>query len=288
MPDIVDLHTHSTASDGTMAPSELIAHAAERGLSAIALTDHDTVAGLDEAAAAGREHGVEVIRGIELSVVHTKGELHILGLWLPEDASAITDTLDELVRYRHNRNHIIIEKLNEAGVAITYDEVCAVAGEGSVGRPHIAQVLMEKGAASSVQDAFNRYLGPQGCAYAPKKILTPEAAIRLLSGVGATVILAHPGIYGLRGIPLREQVETFRPFGLDGIECHYSEHSAGLTGEYLSICREMDLAVSGGSDFHGTVKPNIRLGTGKGNLAIPYSVVDALKERRRMKGQPVY
>jgi hypothetical protein len=283
----VDLHTHTTASDGTLEPAELVALAKEQGLEALAVTDHDTVAGLPEAMAKGRELDLEVVPGCELSAKTPEGELHILGLWLPERPQTLIQTMDELMRYRHDRNHIIIGMLQDLGLDVDYAQVQEIAGEGSVGRPHIARLLLDKGYVNSVQDAFDRYLGANGKAYAPKKILSPRDAVTLLKEEQATVILAHPKLLGKSMDEIESLVMEMKPWGLDGLEAYYSEQSPSETRGLLNIAERHELAVSGGSDFHGSVKPKIRLGTGKGNLHIPYSVVEALKARRREQGLPV-
>ena len=283
----IDLHTHSTASDGTFSPTELIRAAKTAGLKALALTDHDTTFGLAEALAAGRETGVEVIPGCELSATWGRGEIHLLGLWLPARPERLTRTMDDLIRYRHDRNHIIIDKLNALGVGITYEEVKALAGDGSVGRPHISQALLRGGYVSSVQEAFDRYLGSKGAAYAPKKILTPEQGVTLLKEEGATVILAHPLLLGLDDASLEEAVRGLMEFGLDGLEAYYSEHPPQATRNYLAMAERLGLGVSGGSDFHGKVKPEIALGRGRGKLRVPYSVLEDLKARRKKQGLPV-
>lgn len=283
----IDLHTHSTASDGSLSPSELVAAAKEAGLQALALTDHDTTAGLDEAARAALELDLEFIRGCELSVKDGRDEMHILGLWLPERPAALLAAMDELNRHRADRNRIIADKLAAAGVDVSYQEVLDLAGEGSVGRPHFARLLMDKGCAKDVQHAFDRYLGPTGLAYEPKKILDPEAAIKLLAAEGATVVMAHP--YALRlGRPQTEnRIAECMAHGLSAIEAHYTEHSPAQTAYYLELARRFDLGVAGGSDFHGAVKPDIRLGVGRGSLHVPYACLEDLKRRRRQAGLPV-
>ncbi len=289
----IDLHTHTTASDGSLAPRELVLAAKAAGLEAVAVTDHDTVAGLAEALAAGAEVGLEVIPGCEVAAEFTAGqngrdrEIHILGLWLPAAPGRLAAVLDELVTYRHNRNHIIIEKLRELGCDVTYEAVKDLAGEGSVGRPHIARLLMDKGYVKGIQEAFDRYLGSKGRAYAPKKVLSPGEAIALLKAEGATVLLAHPGMMGLSAGALEAEVRRLVDLGLDGLEAYYSEHSPTQTKLFLRLAREMDLAVSGGSDFHGTPKPYITLGRGRGDLRISRQVLDDLKARRAKQGLPV-
>ena len=265
-------------------PTELVQLAKDTDLAAVALTDHDTTTGLAEFRNAGLELGMETVPGCEVSADKGKHRLHILGLWLPPEPGELRRTLEELTQYRADRNHIVVRKLNDLGVDITYEEVAAKAGEGSVGRPHFAQVLMDKGVVSSVQMAFDRYLGEKGKAYAPKRKLTAQEAIRLLKAEGATVILAHPVLLGLDILSLEQEVRELRDMGMDGIEAYYSEQSARKQEAYLGLARKLDMVVSGGSDFHGTVKPAISLGSGKGGLFVPHEVLDALKELRARQG----
>lgn len=288
--DYIDLHTHSTASDGTTPPAELVREAVGIGLKALALTDHDTTAGLDEAQAAARELGLECIRGCELSAATEDESVHIVGLFLPPNPARLVATMEELNDYRANRNHIIIDKLNQLGCDISYDEVKEVAGEGSVGRPHFARVLLAKGRVTSVQEAFDRYLGPNGKAYTPKRKLGVREAIALLREEGATVILAHPGMLALGKEEQKRRVAEYKDLGLDGLEVYYSEYTEAQTQFYRELARDLDLLESGGSDYHGTVKPAIELGKGKKskpNLNIPYALLERMKADRLSKGLPV-
>ena len=188
----IDLHTHSQASDGTDSPGQLVRNAHAQGLAAVAVTDHDTVSGLDEAEAAARELGLEFVRGCELSTSTELGEMHVLGLWLPRDLAPLQDRLKYLRGKRSERNIRIVEKLQGLGVEITLDEVLHEARGESVGRPHIAAVLVRKGYVKDVSEAFREYLGYYGRAYLPKEVLQPEEAVGVLSSLGATVCLAHP------------------------------------------------------------------------------------------------
>lgn len=280
MPEI-DLHVHTTASDGSLAPAEVVAKAKEIGLKAIAITDHDTTAGLQEGLATGKELDLEVVPGCELSVTTElfQGEVHILGFFLPENPARLDQALEEIIDHRHRRNEIIVDKLAGLGLDISYDEVTAVAGEGSVGRPHIARVLQDKGYVNSIQQAFDRYIGPRGKAYAPKKVLTAEQAIGLLKAEGALAVLAHPYMLGQNMNTLEAFLKELMRFGLDGIEAYYSEHSPQQTRTFALAAERLGLAVSGGSDFHGAPKPNIKLGRGKGRLDVPYALLEALKAR---------
>lgn len=282
---MIDLHTHSTASDGTDSPRELIRKAAEVGLKAIALTDHDTVQGLPEAIEAGKEFGVEVIPGCELSVDSPDGVgwIHIVGLWIPPDPAPLQDAFDWVIEGRETRNHEIIAKLRTLGINISYDNVVARAG-GTVGRPHIAQEMVALGVVDNVHQAFGQYLGDNGRAYVPKRKLTREQALGLLGDVGATSILAHPFMLGPSPALAESVISDLANMGLDGIEVYYTEHDEATTALFGDIARKHNLLASGGSDYHGTVKPATKLAVGKDNLNIPYSVLEAMKEARRAKG----
>lgn len=282
MPEI-DLHTHSTASDGTLSPSELVAEAAALGLRALALTDHDTVQGLPEACAAGREQGLEVIGGCELSVKYKDKSMHILGLWVPQHPQPLIEALDHLHALRAQRNRIIIQNLQASGVPITYEEL-EMEAQGTIGRPHIAKLLVDKGHAATLQDAFNQWLCPGTKGFAPKKKLSPREGIDLLKSVQATVILAHPYTLGLEGAELEAVVRELKDDGLDGLEVYYPMHNQARTREYAQLCRQLDLLPSAGSDFHGANKPHIALGRGKGGLRPSYMLLEKMKELRQTQG----
>jgi 3',5'-nucleoside bisphosphate phosphatase len=280
----VDLHVHSTASDGTMAPGEVVREAARRGLRAIALTDHDTIAGLGEAMEAGRAHGLEVIPGCELSVSTDRGELHILGLWVDPGSGVLAGVLESLRAKRHRRNEEIVGRLQGLGIGIGYEEVLEAAGGESVGRPHIARVLVAKGVVGSTGDAFKTYLASGRTAHVPKEKLTVGQALRLLSENGATTVLAHPFSSGVVEDDLRPLLEELKAIGLDGVEAYCTHHSERQTGYCLRLAIALDMVVSGGSDFHGSVKPQVELGRGTGGLFIPMRVLDELKTHRRERG----
>lgn len=284
----IDLHTHSTASDGTMTPTELVRHAKEVGLDAIALTDHDTFSGVQEAMEAGKQYDVEVIPGCELALESPDGAgwMHMVALWLPDDAAPLQEAFDWLIEGRKNRNFEIVEKLRELGINITYEAVAARAG-GTVGRPHFAQELVHLGVVSSLNEAFKVWLGDYGRAYIPKRKLTPEKALGILNDIGATSILAHPFALGLNMQATEKLVRDLQVMGMDGMEVYYSEHSESETKAYKDMADRLGLLVSGGSDFHGTVKPTIRLGKGKGALHVSNEILDTMKAHRRAKGLPV-
>ena len=286
MDRLVDLHTHSTASDGTCTPAEVVRLAHEAGLAAVALTDHDTVDGLAEARAAAASLPLEFVPGIELAARNVPRTVDILGLWLPERPQRLQQALSWLIERRDERNALMVEKLAALGLPVTLAEVMAAAG-GTVGRPHIARLLVDKGCVGSMNEAFDRYIGRAGSAYVPKTSLAAEEAVELLKAEGATVILAHPAIYDLPVAEMESLVRRLADRGLDGIEDIYSEHSANKVREFTCLAERFGLAVSGGSDFHGATKPSIRLGVGKGNLRVPRKVMDALKERRARQDLPV-
>ena len=276
---LIDLHTHTTASDGTLTPKELVARAAQKGLVAVAITDHDSLAGLPEARLAGAEHGVDVVAGVELSVADGPSSIHLVGLFLPDTPGPLAEQLDWLRQRRHDRNHRILEKLKALGVSLDYEAVTVLA-QGVVGRPHIAQALLAQGVVSSFKEAFTRFLGAYGKAYVPKDKLPLETAIALLHAEGALAVLAHPYILGQSGPVLTETVTRYRDAGLDAIEAFYTEHSQYQTLEYLALARKLGLAVSGGSDYHGAAKPEVVLGRGRGSLRVDIAVLDVLRARQ--------
>ncbi len=284
----IDLHTHSTASDGTLSPTELIKLAKETGLDAVALTDHDTLSGLPEALAAGKKFGIEVIPGCELSLESPEGAgwMHVVALWVPENPTELQKAFDWVIEGRKTRNQQIVEKLRTMGIGITYEAVAARAG-GTIGRPHFAQELVSLGVVSSINEAFTVWLGDNGRAYVPKRKLKPEPALGILKSIGATAILAHPFALGLDLKGTEKLVSELMDYGLDGMEVYYSEHSEAQTKAYGEMAERLGLLMSGGSDFHGTVKPKINLGTGKGGLHVPTDLLETMKEARRAKGLPV-
>ena len=281
----IDLHTHSTASDGTLSPAEIVALAKDSGLAAIALTDHDTTEGLPEAIQAGHDLAVEVVPGCELSVDFAGGMMHILGLWLPEHPRSLRAVLQDLRDKRDSRNERMLAQLQAHNVDISLEEVRALSGDGSMGRPHMAQVLVQRGFAADIDDAFQRYIGPKGIAYVPKDKLTPEKAIDALRNEEATVILAHPYSLNLGPQELDKEISQLKALGLDGIEAYYPEHDPETTRYFETLAERHNLLLSGGSDFHGDVKPDIRLGHGKNNLALTYDLLNRMKTARQARGQ---
>lgn len=284
MKGFIDLHTHSSASDGTDSPAQLVARAHDAGLAAVAITDHDTLSGLDEGQQAGRELGVEVVRGCEISTGTDLGELHILGLWLPENPLPLMEKLRWLRERRAERNTGIVKKLQDLGYDISMEEVLAAAKGESVGRPHIAEVLLRKGFAKDARQVFREFLGSRGKAYLPKTVLQPDESVQLLASMGATVCLAHPLLWKAPAGWLDTIVARLKEYGLSAIEAYHSEHSEADIRTCLALAKRFDLGVSGGSDYHGSNKPSIRIGQGYGGLRVSSSVLDGLKLRRSAAG----
>ena len=279
---ICDLHTHSTASDGSDTPSRLMELAKEVGLSAIALSDHDTVAGLEEAAEAAGRLGIEFIPAVELSCQFHKGNMHMLGYYIDAAHPGFRAVLEKVQAARAERNPKILKKLADLGILITMEELEALAQGGQIGRPHIARALVEKGVVKDVSQAFEKFLKRGGRAYAPKSILSPEAAISSIKEAGGIPVLAHPFSLKAEGPEeLQAIVTDLKAKGLMGMECYYSEHSKEFTSQCIELARALGLAVTGGSDYHGKAKPYIKLGRGKGDLVIPYECVEELKALKR-------
>ena len=241
----VDLHMHSTASDGSRAPADVVGAAKAAGLVAIALTDHDSVAGLGEAQAAGAELGVRIVNGVELSAVEGEAETHLLGLHL-RDTMVLELGLEALREMRQRRARTIVDKLVALGVKVTLDDVLAQAGDGAVGRPHVARALVADGWATDVRDAFDRYLGAGRPAYVAKEQLSMPDAIAMVHAAGGLAVLAHPG-----GAGTRERLTALAAQGLDGVEVKHPSHSPSDTNKLRALCEQLGLVISGGSDWHG-------------------------------------
>jgi predicted metal-dependent phosphoesterase TrpH len=257
---MVDLHTHSAESDGTLGPAELVRLARDTGLSALALTDHDTTAGLAEAERAAAKAGIRLIPGIEIEVSHTGGEFHLLGLGISGWRGALTETLQTLQRERTLRNHVILGRMRDAGLDVDYSEVEDLAGGEIVGRPHFARLLVSKGFAKNTDDAFQRFLKPGMPYYAPKKALTLREAAELVHSAGGKAVIAHPLSLYLGWGALPDRIKAFRDEGVDGLEAYHSNASYRECRRLEDIARGLDLLVTAGSDFHGNHIPSRRLG----------------------------
>ena len=271
MPGGVDLHTHTTASDGTCTPSELVAEASRRGVRVLAVTDHDSTEGLAEAMeAALLSRPLEILSGIEINCDVEGAEIHILGYLMDWQSPWFQEFCREQRRERRERVHRMAEQLATLGMPINADDVFALVREGSAGRPHVAQVMVARGYVKTVREAFDKYLGAGKPGHVPRKKLTPEDAVRLIRRAGGVPVLAHPGLAGSD-----ELIPGLVAAGLMGIECYYTEHSAQQRATYLQICKERDLVATGGSDFHG---PQVRAAT-LGSPTVPMAAVDALRAK---------
>lgn len=274
----VDLHIHTAASDGTDAPARAVEKAGALGLAAIAVTDHDSVSGLAEAEAAGAALGVEVIPGIEISTDFRGREIHIVGLFIDPASPALTPVLNWAVDEREARNEKIVAALAADGFPVSMEALRA-ANPGSVlGRPHIAEALVKGGRAASVQEAFDKYLGRGRPYYRERELMPMGRAIAIAAGAGGVPVLAHPLQYGYDEAGREELIASARDMGCRALEAYYSEHSPAQQAMLLQTARRYGLAVSGGSDYHGTRKPHIQMGSGIENgLFVPYSVLEGLK-----------
>jgi 3',5'-nucleoside bisphosphate phosphatase len=277
--NVVDLHCHSTASDGTLPAADVVRLAVENGLSALALTDHDTIAGVAEAAAEAKRLSLDFLPGIEISAEFPHpGTMHLLGYGIDPTSETLRDLTKTLLAGRDNRNPKIVEKLQSLNVAITMEEVEAEAGGNVVGRPHIAAILHRKGYVSSIKEAFNKYLAPGGLAYFDKERLTPKQAISMILESGGLPVLAHPiQLRCQNDAQLQRIVKDLVDLGLRGIEVIHSDHDANLIEQYSSLAKQYNLLKTGGSDFHGRNKESIHLGTANGRR-IPREFFDSLVE----------
>jgi predicted metal-dependent phosphoesterase TrpH len=274
----IDLHLHTTHSDGSFSTADVVAFAKTAGVTALAITDHDIVAGIPEAMEAGARLGIEVIPGVEISSRHGDSELHILGYCFDWRQPQLNERMKQLRESRHDRNPRIIQRLNELGLPVTYEEVRKLAGTESVGRPHIARVLMNKKFVSSAKEAFDRYLAEGRPAFVSRQLPDPTEAVTWINEAGGVAVLAHPTWVKETSEGLSRLVRQLKEAGLGGLEVHYSTHNARQTAEYLSLAKRLDLLITGGSDFHGVTKPDIGVGTGRGDLKVSDKLLDPLKK----------
>jgi hypothetical protein len=281
----IDLHIHSTASDGTNSPAQLLAMAARLHLGAIAITDHDSIAGSREALLEGVPADLGFLTGVEISAEPPpsypgSGSIHILGYAIRLDDPELNRELEKLQEARKNRNPKIVERLQKLGIAISMEEVEREAADGQAGRPHIASLLVQKGAAESIDDAFDRFLSNGRPGYADKPRIECSRAIALINAAGGIPVLAHPCLLGLESegqleVLLREMISM----GLKGLEVYFTDHTAEQTRRFADLARRHELLLTGGTDFHGTTLPNVQMGIGKGGLHVPYALYERLIER---------
>jgi hypothetical protein len=275
---VIDLHTHTTFSDGSQTPTELVREAAALGLTAVAVTDHDTVDGLPEALAAGERLGIEVIPGVEVNLEHDRVTMDMLGYFLaglPTDE--LRQELAELRAYRDERNARMLERLAGLGMPLDPEALTAAAENGAVGRPHIGEAMVRRGYVSSIGEAFERYLIRGAPAWVDRRRLALGRALKLLRASGALPVLAHPGIIRTDAAGLNHLVREAARAGMAGIECYYPLHDAETVRRCLGLARRYALVPTGGSDYHGMVKPTTRLGVGSLGDPVPDEVLADLR-----------
>lgn len=268
---LVDLHMHSTFSDGLKTPTELIDLAVAQKLKAISLTDHDCLDGVNEAIAAGNARGIEVLAGVELSCEFDGRDLHVLGYGVDPDHTAFQDMLRRFRDTRHERGLKIVEKLNALGMPVDAADVLAKAGGGALGRPHIAAVLVEKGLVANTQEAFDKYIADGGVAYVPKYKMDPAQAIEHIQAAGGLAFIAHPGIF----LTKPEEIEALIAYGFDGIEIYHPKHNSKMIAQLEALAKKHDLLVSGGTDYHGFKGRDEPLGF----IKVEYALLERIKGR---------
>lgn len=290
---MIDLHVHSNCSDGSYSPKELVEYAATHGITAFALTDHDTTAGLDEAISHAKilceKYGqtpgtnpVEVIPGIELSTEYNGRDVHIIGLFIDYQDNAFQNQINTFMSAREERNIKMCALFEERGITIPYSELKASAPSAVITRAHYAQYLLEKGYVKSHREAFERYLGDHAPCFVPREKVSPEQAISLILASHGIPVLAHPVLYHYSRIELETLVSRLKKAGLMAIEAIYSTYAPSDTRQMQAIAKKYDLLISGGSDFHGAAKSGLQFGTGYGSLYVHEDVLDKLRAARPM------
>ncbi len=279
---VIDLHTHSSVSDGTDPPARVVELAVEARCSAVALTDHDSLAGLAAATTRADQLGIRLVPGCEVSCLpFAGGGVHVLVYFVDDDSSPLGEELTALRTDRRRRNVALVARLAELGIAITYEQVVSHAGSDEVvGRPHVAAALVEVGAASSFDDAFDRYLGNGRAAFIPKARLSATDVARLARASGGVAVLAHPLSTGLSGRALARAVGELAEGGFGGLEARYGAYAPRTRRELGALAAQLGLVATGGSDYHGAIKPDLAVGTGRGDLKVPNRTLAELEARR--------
>lgn len=273
----IDLHVHSNASDGSFSPTEVVQLAIEADMTAIALTDHDTVSGVAEAIEAAADTDLQIVPGVELSCVYKETEIHILGLYVNHLDSSLKEYLVETAKKRSSRNEEMLAAFRADGFDITMEDLIGDHPMTTITRAHFARALCSKGYVSSPDQAFKKYLDP-GCPYYRKReLITPEDSIRAIRSAGGFPVLAHPCQYKFGWKGTEELVSHLKSIGLGGLECYHSSNNQYESGKLRVIADKHALAVTGGSDFHGSAKPDIKIGVGRGGLRVSAEYLDAIK-----------
>lgn len=280
-PGMIDLHMHSTFSDGTFTPEELIKEGVSIGLTAMALTDHDTTAGVARFLAAAKAAGMRALTGVEVSADPNQGTMHVLGYCVEPSDPVLLEHLKWIREGRDARNAEILHKLNALGCHITMEQVVSYAGGDIVARPHFSQALIAAGYAKDKKDAFEKYLARGKAAYVERRRLSPSATMELIRRARGVPVLAHPFTLKMEGAALRQQVKELVDAGLLGIEVYYSEHTPDRMKEYSKLAKEFGLVATGGTDFHGGNSPQVRMGYGFGSMSIPDDIPDRIEAARK-------
>jgi len=279
MPDLVDLHVHTTASDGLYRPAEVVRLAAEAGLRAVAITDHDTTAGLAEALAAGPACGVEVVPGVEVSTEFPDGTCHILGYFVDPAEEGLARLLEKAREGRARRNARILERLRDLGFDLAWEDLRLAGSSASVTRAHFAEALVRKGYARSWDEAFDRYLGPGRPAFVPRRRVEPEVAVAAIRGAGGLAALAHPRQLNRSVAETEAWVARLAEAGIEALEVSSPDHTAVFARHYGRMAQRLGLIPCGGTDWHGREESGVRLGVGRGQMAVHYWVVEQMKAR---------
>lgn len=274
---LIDLHVHSTASDGSYTPTEVVYAANDAGLTAIALTDHDTVSGVSEALNAADSLDLEVVPGVELSCIYKGKEIHILGLYIDHTSEKFNEFLTTSAQKRMQRNLTMLEAFQTDGFDITMEDLMLGNPKTVITRAHFARALVNKGYVSSPDQAFKKYLDPDRPYYRKREVITPEESIRAIRDAGGFPVLAHPCQYKLGWKGTEDLVIYLKSLGLLGLECFHSSNNQHESGKLRGIALRHDLALTGGSDFHGAAKPDIKLGVGRGGLQVSVAYLDTIK-----------
>lgn len=274
---LVDMHTHTTASDGSYSPTELVDYAIEKKLSAIAITDHDTIAGMKEARAAAKNRPINIVPGIELSCIYNNREIHILGYYVNDEDEEFLQQLHKLRQDRLNRNHDMLKLLQDNGFPITYDMLQNGNKDTVITRAHFARAMVEAGCVKDKNEAFSKYLG-DGCPfYLPKPFVSPEEGLGIITKTKGVPVLAHPMLYGYGYQQIEELLQALIPAGLKGIEVYHSNHNVESSRKLRLLADQYHLLPTGGSDFHGSNKPMLDLAVGYGGLMISHSLLEDIK-----------
>jgi predicted metal-dependent phosphoesterase TrpH len=275
---MIDLHTHSTASDGSLSPAKLMESAVEEGLSAIALTDHDTIAGLEAAKQEAEKHCLRFIPGIEIEILWESGEFHLLGLGIHRPSALFMEAISELALRREARNREIIERMHTSGIEVCYEDIRSLSGGHSVGRPHFAALLVNRGFVKNREQAFARYLGKGKPFYVPKEGLEFRRALAIIKDSGGIAVLAHPMSLYVAWGRLPELVKDLKSQGLDGLEAWHPTAKVHTCKRLETLGKSLGLFITAGSDFHGTSRLERKLGITAGNRKIDEAILEALPD----------